>query len=88
MDGLGHTRGFSFQGGALQSTWTAGKRAAGIGADYKEQLRHPGMWRMVLVGFADCVPRPTNRVTLDRTRRDANGLPVLKVDFAFGKEEL
>lgn len=87
MDGVGHTRGFSFQGGALQSTWTGGKREAGIGAAYKEHLRHPGMWRMVLVGFADCVPRPTNRLTLDRTRTDANGLPVLKVDFAFGKEE-
>ena len=87
MDGVGHTRGYSFQGGALQSTWTAGMREAGIGADYKEKLRHPGMWRMVLVGFADCVPRESNRLTLDRGRTDANGLPVLKVDFAFGKEE-
>ncbi|ODU81905.1 MULTISPECIES: GMC oxidoreductase [unclassified Novosphingobium] len=87
MDGIGHTRGFSFQGGALQSTWTQGNRMAGIGADYKEKLRHPGPWRMVLVGFADCVPRATNRLTLDRNKTDANGLPQLKVDFAFGKEE-
>lgn len=87
LDGQGHTRGFSFQGGAFQSTWTSGRRDAGIGAEYKEKLRHPGMWRMVLVGFADCVPRPGNRLTLDHARRDANGLPVLKVDFAFGKEE-
>ncbi|WP_298200732.1 GMC family oxidoreductase [Novosphingobium sp.] len=87
MDGVGHTRGFSFQGGALQSTWTAGKREAGIGADYKDRLRHPGMWKMVLVGFADCVPRATNRLTLDRRRTDANGLPLLKIDFAFGAEE-
>ncbi|HET9629833.1 MAG TPA: GMC family oxidoreductase [Novosphingobium sp.] len=87
LDGQGHTRGFSFQGGAFQSTWTSGRRDAGIGADFKEKLCHPGMWRMVLVGFADCVPRPSNRLTLDRTRTDANGLPVLKVEFAFGKEE-
>lgn len=88
MDGVGHTRGYSFQGGALQSTWTAGKRDAGIGADYKNKLRSPGMWRMVLVGFADCVPRETNRLTLDSAKRDANGLPALNIDFAFGKEEL
>jgi choline dehydrogenase-like flavoprotein len=88
MDGIGHSRGYSFQGGALQSTWTAGKRDAGIGADYKNKLRHPGMWRMVLVGFADCVPRASNRLTLHPNRTDANGLPQLKVDFAFGKEEL
>jgi len=87
MDGAGHTRGFSFQGGALQSTWTAGKREAGIGADYKARLRSPGMWRMVLVGFAECLPRATNRLTLDHGRKDANGLPVLKIDFEFGKEE-
>ncbi len=88
MDGIGHSRGYSFQGGALQSTWTAGKRDAGIGADYKNKLRHPGMWRMVLVGFADCVPRASNRLTLHPNRTDATGLPQLQVDFAFGKEEL
>ncbi|NBC36420.1 FAD-binding protein [Novosphingobium sp. FSY-8] len=87
MDGAGHTRGYSFQGGALQSTWTQGKRMAGIGEDYKATLQKPGPWRMVLVGFADCVPRATNRLTLDRSKTDANGLPLLKVDFAFGKEE-
>jgi len=88
LDGVGHTRGFSFQGGALQSTWTRGKREAGIGHDYKAHLREVGPWRMVLVGFADCVPRPTNRLTLDRARVDARGIPLLNVEFAFGKEEL
>lgn len=87
MDGAGHTRGFSFQGGALQSNWGQGKRIAGIGEDFKNRLRAPGPWRMVLVAFADCVPRASNRLTLDRGKSDANGLPQLKVDFAFGKEE-
>lgn len=87
MDGEGHTRGYSFQGGALQSAWVRGMREPSIGADYKHSLRAPGPWRMVLVAFADCVPRATNRLTLDRTRLDANGLPQLKIDFAFGAEE-
>ena len=87
MDGVGHTRGFSFQGGALQSTWSAGKREAGIGADFKDKLRSPGMWRMVLVGFAECLPRPRNRLPLDPARKDANGLPLLRIDFAFGAGE-
>ena len=87
MDGAGHSRGFSFQGGALQSGWSRGKREAGIGADYKHSLQPPGMWRVVLVGFADCVPRASNRLTLDRANLDANGLPQLKVQFAFGAEE-
>lgn len=87
MDGEGHTRGYSFQGGALQSTWTAGKRDPGIGAALKEKLQRPGMWRMVLVAFADCVPRASNRLTLDASQTDADGIPQLKIAFAFGKEE-
>jgi len=87
LDGHGHARGFSYQGGALQSGWTAGKRSAGIGADYKASLRPPGMWRMVLVAFADCIPRANNRLTLDPVKTDANGLPQLRIEFAFGKEE-
>ncbi|HWU03436.1 MAG TPA: GMC family oxidoreductase [Novosphingobium sp.] len=88
LDGIGHTRGFSFQGGALQSGWTRGKRQAGIGEGFKDEMRQVGPWRMVLVTFAECMPRASNRLTLDHTRVDANGLPVLKIDFAFGKEEL
>jgi choline dehydrogenase-like flavoprotein len=87
MDGSGHTRGFSYQGGALQSGWTRGKREAGIGAEYKKKLRAVGDWRMVLVGFAECLPRPTNRLALNRKKTDTNGLPVLDIAFAFGKEE-
>lgn len=87
MDGVGHSRGFSFQGGAVQSTWTAGKREAGLGREMKDRLRAPGMWRMVLVAFADCLPRASNRLTLDEKARDANGLPQLNIAFQFGKEE-
>jgi hypothetical protein len=67
LDGDGFTRGYSFQGGALQSTWTAGTREAGIGAEYKNHLREPGAWRMVLVVFAESVPRVTNRLALSKS---------------------
>lgn len=87
MDGVGHTRGFSYQGGALQSAWVRGAREAGVGEDYKASLRGPGPWRVVLVAFADCMPRASNRLTLDRSKVDANGIPQLKIDFAYGAEE-
>lgn len=38
--------------------------------------------------FAEMLPRPENRVTLDTSRRDAWGIPVLRIDCAFGKREL
>ena len=87
MDGIGHTRGYSYQGGALQSGWTRGKREAGIGEEYKASLQKPGPWRAVFVAFAECMPRATNRLTLDKVKKDAQGLPALAIDMAFGKEE-
>lgn len=87
LDGDGFTRGYSFQGGALQSTWTAGEREAGIGADYKNHLREPGAWRMVLVVFAESVPRVTNRLALSK-KLDPLGVPQLEISFNHGKEEM
>ncbi|WP_375195310.1 GMC oxidoreductase [Sphingobium sp.] len=80
-------RGYSFQGGALQSGWTAAKRSAGIGKTYKEQNRKIGPWRMVFVGFAESLPRATNRLTLDGVKLDPQGLPMLKVHFEHGENE-
>ena len=34
-------RGYSYQGGAFQRSWTRGQGAAGLGADFKAQLRGP-----------------------------------------------
>ncbi len=87
LDGRGFTRGYSFQDGALQSTWTGGKREAGIGHGFKDHLRHPGAWRMILVTFAESVPWPSNRLTLNPTKTDAHGAPVLKIAFEHGSEE-
>jgi choline dehydrogenase-like flavoprotein len=87
VDGKGHSRGFSYQGGAFRAAWTRGKRDAGIGTDYKDGLREPGPWRMVLVAFADSMPRATNRITLDPTTKDSNGLPALRIAFEHGAQE-
>ncbi len=38
--------------------------------------------------FAEMLPRPGNRVTLDRERRDVWGIPVLRIDCTFGDEEV
>jgi choline dehydrogenase-like flavoprotein len=86
LDGNGFTRGYSYQGGALQSGWTRGKRMAGTGAAFKDELQHVGAWRMVLVTFAESLPRATNRLTLG-TRTDPRGVPQIEIAFAHGAEE-
>jgi choline dehydrogenase-like flavoprotein len=86
-DGSGFVRGYSYQGGALRSTWSAGRNQAGIGAAFKEKLRHVGPWRMVLVTFAESLPRATNRLTLDHSRTDRYGAPLLNIAFEHGENE-
>ena len=77
----------SYQGGALRSTWTRGKREAGIGQTFKDNLRGPGPWRMVLVSFAESLPRETNRLRLDPVKVDPFGAPLLQIDFTHGENE-
>ncbi len=81
------TRGYSFQGGAVQSGWRRATREAGVGADFKARMRPPGPWRMILVAFAESIPRADNRLTLNESRVDANGAPVLNVSMAHGDNE-
>ena len=38
--------------------------------------------------FAEMLPRPENRVTLDANRRDAWGIPTLRIDCAYGEAEM
>ena len=86
QDGAGFTRGYSYQGGALQSGWSRGKRQAGLGHQFKAELRAPGAWRMVLVTYAESLPRPSNRLTLGK-QTDQWGMPLLDIAFAHGANE-
>ena len=43
---------------------------------------------MFLAGFGECLPNADNRITLDETRRDPFGIPLVKVRFAFGANEI
>ena len=80
-------RGYSYQGGAFQRSWTRGEGAAGLGADFKAQLRAPGPWMFAFVAFAECLPRAENRITLDATAKDAVGLAQLRIRLQYGENE-
>jgi len=62
-------RGYGFQGGADREGWTRGENLPGFGAEFKRTLRTPAPWRFSFYGFGECLPRPTNYVELDPTRR-------------------
>ncbi|MBI1748335.1 MAG: GMC family oxidoreductase [Acidobacteria bacterium] len=77
-------RGYGFQGGSGQN-FNFG--ATGFGADYKRKVKEEAYWSISLGGFGECLARWDNFVELDKDRKDAWGIPVLKIHCAYGKNE-
>jgi len=81
-------RGYGFQGGGGRAGWERGAYSQGFGADFKRALlKDPGPWRVWLGGWAECLPRPENRVTLHPTLKDRWGVPALHIECTWGPNE-
>ena len=64
-------------------------RAMGFGADLKRRVREEdGYTRMGLGAFIECLPRYENYVELDKSKVDAWGIPVLRIQMSWGENEL
>ncbi|KIC90766.1 GMC oxidoreductase [Flavihumibacter solisilvae] len=79
----GFLRGYHFGGGAYRT------RPAndGIGVELKERLSVPGPWQMSLYAFGECLPYTDNRITLNHTKKDPFGRPMIAVDCHFRENE-
>ena len=75
-----YVRGFGYQASASRIGWQRNIAEYAFGAELKEALSEPGPWVMGMIGFGETLPHHDNRVTLDRSRRDKWGLPVLAMD--------
>ncbi|MBC2651608.1 GMC family oxidoreductase [Novosphingobium flavum] len=83
-----YLRGYGFQGRVMRQGWrgvAAAKPA--VGAELKDQVRHPGPWVVGLAGFGEMLPNPDNRVTLHPTKTDQWGLPQLVIDCHHGDND-
>ena len=58
-----------------------------LGAELKRKAAAPGPWMVALGAFGEILPYHDNRVTLDRTRKDKFGLPVLAFDAHIRENE-
>ena len=76
-------RGYGFQGGA---TTTFNLQAPGFGAAFKRAVHDPRT-SFVFWGYGECLARFENHVEIDRSMRDAWGIPVLKIHMAWGPNE-
>lgn len=75
-----YTRGFGYQGSASRQGWSRDIAELGVGADLKQALREPGDWTIGMTGFGEILPYHENRISLDRSRTDKWGLPILAID--------
>jgi len=82
-----YLRGFGYQGSASRQDWRRAVRELGVGADFKDAMGRPGDWEIGATAFGEMLPNPDNRVTLDPSRTDKWGLPVLAIDCATGENE-
>jgi choline dehydrogenase-like flavoprotein len=81
-------RGYGFQTFTLRSDWTSGFNTKGFGAGLKESLRKPGPWIFALAGFAECLPRESNRMYLSKREVDRFGVPQVAFDFEWSDNEI
>ena len=58
-----------------------------MGGAFKDAMAQPGEWTIGATAFGEMLPNHANHVTLDETRKDKWGLPVLKIDCATGENE-
>jgi glucoside 3-dehydrogenase (cytochrome c) catalytic subunit len=86
-DKRSYLRGFGYQGGAGREGWSRAVAELGVGAQFKDAMTLPGGWTIGATAFGEMLPNHANKVSLDETKKDKWGLPVLKIDCATGENE-
>ena len=87
-DKRNYLRGFGYQGSAVRLDWTNLMLDNTLGAELKHKAATPGPWYVSLGGFGEILPYHDNRVTLDHTRKDKFGLPLLAFDAGLKQNEI
>jgi choline dehydrogenase-like flavoprotein len=82
-----YLRGFGYQGSAGREDWSRGVAELGVGGEFKDRLAEPGQWTIGATAFGEMLPNHNNRVSIDESKKDKWGLPVLKMDVATGENE-
>ncbi len=90
LKGLDYLRGFGMQLWGIGCQMTGAQVAShvpGFGAEFKKQVkkRYPSL--VQVHPFGEVLPRPENRVTIDESKTDRYGVPLMKVDVRFGANE-
>jgi choline dehydrogenase-like flavoprotein len=83
-----YLRGFGYQGGAGRGRGAEVAEFT-IGASLKEAMSIPAdQWGINFLAFGEMLPDHSNRIYLDKTKKDKWGLPVLAIDVEMKENEL
>ena len=83
-----YLRGFGYQGRAQRAGYSRFNDSALIGAELKQAVREPGPWGISMTAFGEILPYHENHATLDRTKKDKHGLPMLAISAVVRDNEL
>lgn len=83
-----YIRGFGYQGSASREGWGRDIAELNIGGAYKDALTEPGLWHVGMGAFGETLPYHDNKVTIDKTKKDKWGLPVVAIDAELKENEL
>lgn len=81
-------RGYNIQGDGERKEWAdIMGETNDIGASLKQTLAKPGVWQVWMGGWGECLPYKDNKITLDKSKKDKWGFPLIKIDFEFKHNE-
>jgi glucoside 3-dehydrogenase (cytochrome c) catalytic subunit len=86
-DKRNYLRGFGYQGSASRQGWAREIAEMNIGGEFKDALTEPGQWSIGMTGFGEILPYHENKISLDKTKKDKWGLPVLSMDAELKENE-
>src|SRR5690242_14992686 len=83
----GFLRGYRFDGDGSQELYGHAFGLAGFGAGWRRKIRSEIPYYFGITAQGECLPRYDNYVTLDADKKDAWGIPALRIVASYGENE-
>jgi choline dehydrogenase-like flavoprotein len=80
-------RGYRFDGDGSQELYAHAFGLAGFGAEWRSKVRTEIPYYFGMTVQGECLPRYDNYVTLDAEKKDAWGIPALRIVASYGQNE-
>jgi choline dehydrogenase-like flavoprotein len=80
-------RGYALAGGSGRIGYGRGNGMEGIGAAFKEGLTDPGAWVLSFTAMGEMLPYEDNQLTLDKSKKDEWGMPLLHFNISWHENE-